>query len=92
MVLPFALALAVGSYLSILSLCSLYLCHVHAQLEKATIQWFDLGDDFHFAFTMLTVAFTMLTVAFDLTTATAAMSARQIWDPGIGCLLSNSLL
>jgi len=77
---PFALVIPVGCcylflFLSIYT--ASYSPYLHlVQTALSTVRWFNVGDDFHFAF-----AFTMLTVA--LTTATAATSARRLWDPGI---------
>ena len=79
MVPPFALALAVGSYLSILSIYSTlsYLhLHHHVQGAPATATWIDRGDDF--AITK-PVAPTILHFAL---TSTSTFKRRQ-WDPGI---------
>jgi len=89
MVPPFALALAVGSYLFILSIYATlsYLhLHHHVQGAPATATWIDRGDDLTNASSLSTdhskpVAPTVLHFALT-STSTLTMKRRQ-WDPGI---------
>ena len=91
MVPPFALALAVGSYLFILSIYATlsYLhLHHHVQGAPATATWIDRGDDLTNASSLSTdhskpVAPTVLHFALTSTSTLLLTMKRRQWDPGI---------